>query len=134
MNEITRLLQELLIEQKRASRELTTIRQLCSSAVNYIVKAECEIPEFMRRFMNYMHDVHDVTYMYEERGQEVPAHHKREMERCDDRFRQLLRELNQEGGEFSKIRRKMAEDPENRWDHTRQLTYEGKHRKTGDEH
>ena len=69
----------------------------------------------------YMHDVHDVSYMYEERGHQVPQHILREMERCDDRYRQLLQELHLDGGTFEKVRRKMAEDPLNRWDHTRLL-------------
>ena len=102
-------------------REMTTIRKLLGEVISYIRDAESEIPEKIRRFMNYMHDLHDIKYMYEELGHNVPEHHKREMERCDDRFRQIIAEQNMEGGAFSKIRREMAADPENRWDHTRQL-------------
>ncbi len=43
-------------------------------------------------------------------------------ERCDDRYRQLLEEAHTDGGTFEKVRRGMAEDPANRWDHTRQLS------------
>ncbi len=75
----------------------------------------------MRRFVTYMHDIHDISYMYEERGQQAPLHIRREMERCDDRLRQLLGELHLDGGVFEKVRREMAEDPLNRWDHTRFL-------------
>jgi hypothetical protein len=102
-------------------REMTTIRKLLGEVISYIRDAESEIPERIRRFMNYMHDLHDIKYMYEELGHSVPQHHLREMERCDDRFRQLVAEENAEGGTFSKVRRDMASDPENRWDHTRQL-------------
>lgn len=102
-------------------REMTTIRELLGKVIFYITEAEMEVPEKIRRFMNYMHDLHDIKYMYEELGHTVPAHHLREMERCDDRFRQLVSEQNAEGGTFSKVRREMAEDPENRWDHTRLL-------------
>jgi hypothetical protein len=102
-------------------REMTTIRKLLGEVISYIRDAESEIPERIRRFMNYMHDLHDIKYMYEELGHSVPPHHLREMERCDDRFRQLVAEENAEGGTFSKVRREMAEDPANRWDHTRQL-------------
>ena len=73
-----------------------------------------------------MHDVHDVKYMYEELGHKVPDHLLRELERLDDRYRQILKELNEEGSAFEQIRRKMAEDPENRWDHTRQLDFKGR--------
>lgn len=105
----------------RIARELTTIRQHTTVVVVALREAESEIPEKMRRFIMYMHDVHDVSYMYEERGHQVPSHILREMERCDDRYRQLLEELHLDGGAFEKVRREMAKDPLNRWDHTRQL-------------
>lgn len=113
--------EELRADVKRIARELTTIRQLCSEAVNDMRNAEAEIPEKMRRFMNYMHDAHDVKYMYEELGHAVPQHLLRELERLDDRYRQLLVEMHLDGGTFEKVRREMASDPENRWDHTRLL-------------
>ena len=113
---------DIKAELNRLARELKTIRELASKAVNYIIDAESEIPEKMRRFMNYMHDVHDVKYMYEELGHDVPQHLLRELERLDDRYRQLLTEQHTDTGAFEKIRQKMAADPDNRWDHTRLLT------------
>ena len=110
---------------ERCSRELTLIRQQMSKVISYIIDAESEIPEKMRRFIMYMHDVHDIVNLYHEMGQEAPQHVRREMERCDDRYRQLLQELHLDGGTFEKVRREMAEDPENRWDHTRLLTKKG---------
>ena len=107
----------------RACRELTLIRQQLSKVLFAIHDAESEVPEKMRRFIMYMHDVHDVAYMYEERGVPVPEHVARELERCDDRYRQLLKELHMDGGAFEKVRAKMAEDTENRYDHTRQLAF-----------
>jgi hypothetical protein len=59
--------------------------------------------------------------MYEEHGHPIPDYILRELERLDDRYRQLLKELHLDGGTFEKVRREMAEDPENRWDHTRLL-------------
>ena|ERR1700734_1332244 len=109
------------VKLDRIARELKDIRALLTSVVNSIREAETEIPEKMRRFVMYMHDIHDVCYMYEERGQPVPAHILRELERCDDRLRQLLEELHLDGGAFEKVRREMAKDSNNRWDHTRQL-------------
>lgn len=108
-------------ELKNVRRELTTIRTLTSQWVNAMVAAEEEIPESMRRFMNYYHDVHDVRYMYESLGVAVPVHVNREIERLDDRYRQLLQRHHTDGGAFEKVRREMASDPENRWDHTRFL-------------
>jgi hypothetical protein len=69
-----------------------------------------------------MHDVHDIIYIYESRGQPCPPYVTMEIERLDDRYRQILKTHNTDGGIIEKIRREMAADPENRWDHTRLLT------------
>ena len=107
----------------RIARELVLIRQNTGKALFAIHAAEAEVPESLRRFMNYMHDIHDVKYMYEELGHKVPEHLNRELERCDDRYRQILKTLHTDGGALEKVRREMAEDPENRWDHTKQLEF-----------
>lgn len=106
---------------ERIAQDMKQVRQMMTRVITAITDAESEIPEKMRRFIMYMHDVHDVSYMYEERGHQVPEHILREMERCDDRYRQLLKELHLDGGAFEKVRREMAKDPLNRWDHTRLL-------------
>jgi len=111
---------------ERIARELKTIRELTSSAVFALREAESEIPEKMRRFIMYMHDVHDIVNLYHENGHPPPQHVLREMERCDDRSRQLLDTLHKDGGTFEKVRREMADDPLNRWDHTRLLAKEPK--------
>lgn len=105
----------------RIAKELKDIRVMMTTVVTYMREAESECPEKMRRFIMYMHDVHDIAHLYEERGLPVPHHVMRELERCDDRYRQLLDELHMDGGVFEKVRREMAADPLNRWDHTRQL-------------
>ena len=102
-------------------RELATIRTLLGEGIRYLRDAETEIPERIRRFTHHMHSIHDIKYMYEDLGVAVPAHINHELERVDDRFRQLIAEENAEGGTFSKVRREMATDPQNRHDHTRQL-------------
>ena len=106
----------------RMNRELADIRKLLTSVVVSIREAESEIPEKMRRFIMYMHDVHDIVNLYHEGGQMVPKHVHQEMERCDDRYRQLLQEMHTDGGAFEKVRREMAKDTTNRYDHTRRLT------------
>ena len=114
-------------ELNRIARELTTIRELTSRFTYAMIEqAEAEIPESMRRFVTYMHDVHDITYMYEQRGLVIPEWILREMERCDDRYRQILDRLHSQGEAFEKIRREMAADPLNRWDHTRLLPKENR--------
>lgn len=106
---------------ERIWKELKTIRELVSTAVGAIRDAESEIPEKMRRFVMYMHDVKDIFNMYHESGQQAPEWVRAEMERCDDRYRQLLAELHSDGNAFEKVRREMAKDPNNRWDHTKLL-------------
>lgn len=107
---------------RRISKDMKVIRELVGKVVSYMVDAESEIPEKMRRFIMYMHDVHDIVNLYHEGGQPPPPYVLREMERCDDRYRQLLEEFHGDGGAFEKVRREMAKDPTNRWDHTRLLT------------
>jgi len=106
---------------KRIDANMKLIREMLTTVVTYMRDAESEVAEKMRRFIMYMHDVHDIAHLYEERGLPVPRHVMEELERCDDRFRQLLTEAHTDGGVFEKVRRGMAEDPLNRWDHTRQL-------------
>lgn len=107
----------------RISRELTSMRKLTSELVSFMRDAETEVPESLRRFANYMHDIHDIKYMYEELGHPAPQHLKDELERLDDRYRQILKRLNTDGGALEKVRREMSGDEENRWDHTKQLTF-----------
>ena len=105
----------------RIAKDLTVIRNLLSDYVNAQVEAESEIPEKLRRFVTYWHALHDIIAIYEERGNHPPQYLKIEMERCDDRFRQLLNEAHTDGNVFEKVRREMSKDPNNRWDHTREL-------------
>ena len=106
---------------QRIQRDIGILKDMIGKVLYHITEAESEIPEKMRRFIMYMHDVHDIVNLYHEGGQTPPSHVLREMERCDDRYRQLLTELHLDGGTFEKVRREMAKDPENRWDHTRLL-------------
>lgn len=106
----------------RIARDIRDTRNMLVEVVRYMKDAESEVPEKMRRFIMYMHDMHDVKNLYDEHGHICPAWVLREVERCDDRLRQLLTELHVDGGAFEKVRREMAKDPENRWDHTRLLS------------
>jgi hypothetical protein len=116
-------LQDAAVYLKQIAAEMRTIRQQMTEVVAYMRDAESEIPERLRRFMNYAHDCHDVKFMYEELGHPIPQHLKDELQRCDDRYRQVLKEMFGDGGPLDKVRREMASDPENRWDHTRQLQF-----------
>jgi hypothetical protein len=111
---------------KRISEDMKILRQLMSELVRFHRDAESEIPEYMRRFANYMHDLHDIAYMYSEVGQEPPPWIKEEQMRCDDRLRQLLKKEHSDGT-FGHVRAEMAGDQDNRWDHTKQLTFKQDH-------
>ena len=118
----TNLLERMADSLDRIAREQAETRKLIQKFVFAMIDgAEAEIPEFMRRFANYMHDIHDIKYMYEDVGAAVPPHVLRECERLDDRYRQLITKLHTDGGAFEKVRREMASDPANKWDHTRFL-------------
>lgn len=106
---------------KQIADDIKIIKNSLTKVLNYIHDAESEVPEKMRRFVMYMHDMHDLKNLFTEHGLEVPAYIMREMERCDDRLRQVLEELHTDGGAFEKVRREMAKDTNNRWDHTRAL-------------
>ena len=107
----------------RIARELTTIRRQNTELLGFYRDAEKEVPESLRRFANYMHDVHDIKFMYEEHGSKPPKHTLDELERLDDRYRQILKAHNTDGGAIEKIRREMSGDTENRYDHTKQLVF-----------
>jgi hypothetical protein len=105
----------------RIAQELGHIRRGMSGVLGYIRDAESDIPEKYRRFVNAFHDIHDIKYMYEEHGSEVPEYILSEIRRMDDRYRQILAELNAEGGAFNKVRREMSKDPDNRYEHVKRL-------------
>lgn len=106
----------------RIANELKTIRELVSKSNFASQDAESEIPEKMRRFASYYHDIVHIKGEYVTLGLTVPKYIDQEMERCHDRFRQLLDEAHTDGNTFEQVRRQMADDPNNRYDHTRQLS------------
>src|SRR5258706_16008442 len=86
--------------------DMKIIRIQMTEVMSYLRDAESEVSEKMRRLIMYAHDLHDVCFMYESRGQPAPETVRREMERCDDRYRQLLKEAHDHGGTFEKVRQK----------------------------
>jgi len=117
----------------RVARELVTIKNLLSEGIRYLRDAEAEIPERIRRFTHHAHSIHDIKYMYEELGVPVPQYILIEIERLDDRLRQLLAEEYAEGGTLNRVRREMASDKENRFNHTRQIAAPTHKKETPDE-
>ena len=107
----------------RIATELGDIRRLVQQAVYNMGNAEKEIPEWMRRFGNYMHDIVHIREAYTQLGLAVPAWLDEEIERCHDRMSQSLHDLHVDGGAFEKVRREMTTHPiKPKYDHTRQLS------------
>lgn len=121
-------IEEMNAHLKNASGFLQTIKSMVGEVVVYMKDAESEVPEKMRRFIMYMHDVHDVMNMYSEQGHVVPDYILREAERCDDRYRHLLKEGNTDLGWIERVRADMSKHAGNRWDHSRLLPTEKGHR------
>lgn len=107
---------------KVMQQDIHMLKVMISEVIIYMKNAESEIPESYRRFVNTFHDLHDIRYMYHEEGMQCPEHVDREIERLHDRYRQILKKMNHEDGAFGKVRREMASDPENRYDHTKLLS------------
>jgi hypoxanthine-guanine phosphoribosyltransferase len=118
------VLTEIRDLMKNLARDQQTIKSNLLSVINYMHDAESEVPEKMRRFIMYFHDVHDLTSFYHEMGQQSPPWINREAERCADRFRHLVEDLEKPGETFEKVRREMASRPNNRYDHTKLLDQE----------
>jgi hypothetical protein len=112
---------DVLAALRSIRSELAVHKTLLGEMATFMRDAEAEVPESMRRFANYFHDWHDIKFIYEEHGVEVPDYVLREIERLHDRARQLIKTLKMEGGVFNKVLREMAADRENRYDHTKQL-------------
>ncbi len=103
----------------RIARDTKAQRDVMTQFVNAMTEAESEVPEKIRRFMTYMHDLHDIKYMHEELGHQPPDYIMSELRRCDDRFRHLLEDLHTDTGAFERVRQEMTERGGNRYEHTR---------------
>jgi hypothetical protein len=112
---------------QRMARDIQDIKSNLLQVINYMHEAESEVPEKMRRFIMYFHDVHDLITLYHSIGQEPGPWILRETERCADRFRHLVEDLEKPGEAFEKVRREMSTRPGNRYDHTKLLATETKH-------
>src|SRR6185369_17806908 len=87
----------------RIANDLKILRIQNTELLKFYRDAESEVPESLRRFANYFHDVHDIKYMYEEHGTKPPQHILDEIERLDDRYRQILKAHNTDGGVIEKV-------------------------------
>jgi hypothetical protein len=112
----------LAADLHNVARDMRAILLELREVVKYMKDAESEVPEKMRRFIMYYHDVHDIWNLHHEGGMVPPKYLNREIERCHDRFRHLLDELYGDQGTFERVRQDMTEKGGNRYDYSRQLT------------
>ena len=105
-------------------RDMRSILLEMREVIKYMKEAESEIPEKIRRFMMYYHDLHDLKNLHHESGIEPPAYILREIERCHDRYRHILEEMHGDQGAFERVRQDMTQRGGNRYDYSKQLTVE----------
>ena len=110
--------EEALIYLKDMARDMRELVRHIRDVVRYMKEAESEVPEKMRRFIMYFHDMHDLRDLYHQAGVEPPGHILREIEKCSDRLKHLLDELYTDGGAFEKVRQEMSKRSGNKYDHT----------------
>lgn len=108
---------------QRISRDMREVTLMLREVIKYMKDAESEIPEKMRRFIMYFHDVHDIWYLYMQTGQEPPKHIRQEIERCADRYHHILDDLYSDQGTFERVRQEMSKRAGNRYDHSRMISY-----------
>jgi hypothetical protein len=114
------MIEDQVVEEIRETNRL--LKQLMNRfdmIIEAVHKAEQEVPEYMRRFTMYYHDIIHINARYEELGIPMPLHLKDEMERSHDRMRHLIEQENSQGGTFYKIREKMDLEMGNRFKHFR---------------
>ena len=106
---------------REIARDMREVVLMLREVTHYIKEAESEIPEKIRRFIMYFHDVHDLKSLYHESGIEPPAYIMREIERCADRYRHILEDLFADTGTFEKVRQEMTQRGGNVYDYSHQL-------------
>jgi hypothetical protein len=115
---------EETVNLKSLSRDMREVTLMLREVVKYMKDAESEIPEKMRRFIMYFHDVHDIWWLYMQTGHNPPEHIKKEIERCADRYKHILDDLYGDQGAFERVRQEMSKRTGNKYDHSRMVSYE----------
>jgi hypothetical protein len=107
----------------RIARDMRAMLLEMREITKYMRDAETEVPERVRRFIMYFHDVHDMQNLYNELGIPPPLHIKQEIERCADRFKHILEDMydKDKHGGFERVREEMTQRGGNRYDWSRAL-------------
>jgi len=78
--------------------------------VAYIVKAEKEVPEYLRRLSMYYNDMFHLKILWEQAGQQLPDILKAEIERTHHRLAECIEEESNQGGTFHKHIKRFEEE------------------------
>ena len=108
---------------KDIAQSLRNILSEIREVTRYMRDAESEVPEKIRRFIMYFHDVHDMQNLYNELGLVPPMHIRQEIERCADRFKHILEDMydRDKHGGFERVREDMSKREGNRYDWSKAL-------------
>ena len=88
-------------EELQVLREISSkLDQLAGVVVAYIVKAEKEVPEYLRRHTMYYNDLFHLKILWEQAGQQLPDELKAEIDRTHHRLLELIEEESNQGGTF----------------------------------
>ena len=97
----------MLAELRSLNKKLD---ELGSVIVDYIVRAEKEVPEYLRRLSMYYNDMFHLKALWEESGQQLPQQLKDEIERTHHRLEECISEETSQGGKFHAHMKRYAEE------------------------
>ena len=98
---------QLLIELKSLNKKLD---ELGSVIVDYIFRAEKEVPEYLRRLSMYYNDMFHLKILWEQSGQQLDQHLKDEIERTHYRLKECIEQETSQGGKFHEHMKRYAKE------------------------
>lgn len=78
--------------------------------IDYIQRAEKEVPEYLRRLSMYYNDMFHLKILWEQSGQQLDQHLKDEIERTHFRLKECIEEETSQGGKFHEHMNRYAKE------------------------
>ena len=91
---------DVLHELRRLNTNLETLNKV---VIGYIVRAEKEVPEYLRRLTMYYSDLFHAKYLWEDSGHQMPPILRNEVDRVHHRIEECIEEESMQGGTFHEI-------------------------------
>lgn len=98
---------QLLGELKKLNANIATLSELLT---DYIVRAEKEVPEYLRRLSMYYNDMFHMKVLWEMQGAQLPQHLKDEIERTHFRLEECIENETSQGGKFHDTMKRYAKE------------------------